>query len=1056
MKHLPGFIRWLAAALLAVQASAATVSLVKDLNPDEVIASSSPWYLGTVGERALFAGLKPREQAQRLFRTDGTAAGTEEFAVTGLAMPRFPMKFGNRMLLMGSPDQNQTSTQFWITDGTDAGTTMLIDVGGAYQIAMLSADANRAWFCASDFQVAGCNLYVTDGTVAGTRKLTTNQGVSQAYLAPTGELYFFAGSSDGLQMGLWVSDGLPAGTRLLHSFEQMGLSAVGPVAWVDGHTMFLNADDATNQRGLFRLDIDTGTTTMITPNGMSSFAENPVEMGGTRYFIMDYSLWRSDGTPAGTRRLTNYSLPYAAVRPLVKLGNRLVFANGDDTKGTEIWVSDGTEAGTHMLLDATPGMDNGSFIQAATADRVFFLAGASVGDGAQQLWVTDGTVQNTHVIPQAGGGAYGVFRLTYFDAAGVAGNHVFVNVAESDPANPYVNQTSLWVTDLAGTNVSRAGRGGQQIQPLGDRMFYAADDAAGVEPWVSDGTLAGTKRITDLAISGQTGSSNPGDPRVVGDHAFFIADDNRHGRELFVTDGTAANTHMVRDIAAGAAHADIEPGSLLGVDGLLLFAADDDPDQAWLDQPWRSDGTEAGTFRLADLRLNSLCGQWAQSWNGRTYFFASQQYYGGSELWSTDGTAAGTRLEIVLDDSIRNNQLCDLTVTSHGLVFVANALGVRQLWRTDGSAAGTLQLGTIEPAEPGVYSIGGWFRSVDGIAYFMADENPGSGRELWRTDGTDSGTTLVTDLSPGPEGAQAFGLAQFGQGVMLAYQSTDGERAGLYQVDGHSAGATLVKQGIVTRATPQSTGSKVFFVLLEDSTESLWVTDGTVAGTHSVISADAGRNLQIPVYSPASDWLFFYGALSGSDYQIWVTDGETGVHRISHFTAPHDAIGYTLPLFKGLPLFAHWDLVTGGEPWIMTNQPPVAVADTASLLRDSSVVIAFRANDSDPDTAMADVIDTITTQPAHGTLTAESGGWRYTPAAGYTGTDFFEYQLSDELRAQSAVTRVTVTVNAPPPPVGGGDGPGKRKGGGGALDAAWLLLLLAALKLNRRRGGVDI
>jgi hypothetical protein len=171
------------------------------------------------------------------------------------------------------------------------------------------------------------------------------------------------------------------------------------------------------------------------------------------------------------------------------------------------------------------------------------------------------------------------------------------------------------------------------------------------------------------------------------------------------------------------------------------------------------------------------------------------------------------------------------------------------------------------------------------------------------------------------------------------------------------------------------------------------------------------------------------------------------VHRISHFTAPYNSIGYTLPLFKGLPLFAHWDLVTGGEPWIMTNQAPVAVADTASLLRDTSVVIAFRANDSDTDTAMSDVIETITTQPAHGTLTAESGGWRYTPAAGYTGSDFFEYRLADELDAQSAVARVTITVNAPPPPTGGGSsssGGGKR-GGGGALDATWLALLAALL-----------
>jgi ELWxxDGT repeat protein len=111
----------------------------------------------------------------------------------------------------------------------------------------------------------------------------------------------------------------------------------------------------------------------------------------------------------------------------------------------------------------------------------------------------------------------------------------------------------------------------------------------------------------------------------------------------------------------------------------------------------------------------------------------------------------GTRREVVLDDSIKNNPLCDLTVTSHGLVFVATPLGVPQLWGTDGTSAGTQRLGTIAPAEPSVYSVGGWFKTVDGMAYFMADENPGSGRELWRTDGTASGTTLVTDLSPDPK-----------------------------------------------------------------------------------------------------------------------------------------------------------------------------------------------------------------------------------------------------------------------------------------------------------------
>ena len=160
MKKLARFPPLLALAfLLGGSALAGTVSLIKDINPDEVIASSAPWYLGVAGDRALFAGTKPREPETRLFRTDGTAAGTVEFAVTGLAMPRYPMNFGSRMLLLGSPDENQFTTQAWITDGTDAGTVMLVDFGAVSQAGMVKADANRAWFCASPIQISGCGTH---------------------------------------------------------------------------------------------------------------------------------------------------------------------------------------------------------------------------------------------------------------------------------------------------------------------------------------------------------------------------------------------------------------------------------------------------------------------------------------------------------------------------------------------------------------------------------------------------------------------------------------------------------------------------------------------------------------------------------------------------------------------------------------------------------------------------------------------------------------------------------------------------------------------------------
>jgi hypothetical protein len=101
-----------------------------------------------------------------------------------------------------------------------------------------------------------------------------------------------------------------------------------------------------------------------------------------------------------------------------------------------------------------------------------------------------------------------------------------------------------------------------------------------------------------------------------------------------------------------------------------------------------------------------------------------------------------------------------------------------------------------------------------------------------------------------------------------------------------------------------------------------------------------------------------------------------------------------------------------------------------------------RANDSDPDSVAALVTAAIVAQPAHGTVVVEGSGYRYTPVAGYAGTDSFTYRLTDELDAQSAVATVAITVSAPPAPGGG------KKKGGGALDLLALAGLLGLLLLK--------
>lgn len=91
------------------------------------------------------------------------------------------------------------------------------------------------------------------------------------------------------------------------------------------------------------------------------------------------------------------------------------------------------------------------------------------------------------------------------------------------------------------------------------------------------------------------------------------------------------------------------------------------------------------------------------------------------------------------------------------------------------------------------------------------------------------------------------------------------------------------------------------------------------------------------------------------------------------------------------------------------NDPVTGVDDTATVDQDSTVLIDAAANDTDIDSA--DVL-TVTAVGAasNGTVVVEAGQARYTPDAGFSGTDSFTYTVSDGNGSTDTAT-VSVTVN---------------------------------------------
>jgi hypothetical protein len=94
------------------------------------------------------------------------------------------------------------------------------------------------------------------------------------------------------------------------------------------------------------------------------------------------------------------------------------------------------------------------------------------------------------------------------------------------------------------------------------------------------------------------------------------------------------------------------------------------------------------------------------------------------------------------------------------------------------------------------------------------------------------------------------------------------------------------------------------------------------------------------------------------------------------------------------------------------NAAPVAADDVATVNAGASVLIGVRANDVDPN-GDALVVQSVGA-PAHGAAMIENGQIRYTPAAGFSGTDTFVYVVADGRGGRDeALVRVSVTPADP-------------------------------------------
>jgi ELWxxDGT repeat protein len=1033
---------------------------VLDVNSTPAPLSSEPRALGRLGSVELFQATLaiPEMPRTALVKSDGTAAGTVTLKVFQGKGPQRVTVIGARAFFVA--EETATGNQVWVTDGTADGTRQITRFAQPTTNPptpsptpfLLAAFGNDLLFARDSG--SGLVLYRTDGTPTGTVDLgpivpTSGAPVKFDVVTVGNRIYFISLANN---IGeLWVSDGTKAGTQKIPTTSTPNIRELRAV---NGGVVF------TSNAGLARVDPGTNAITILnvfpsvaTPGTPGS--STLVEMNGYLYFAgtqsapNDLELWRSDGTPGGTTLVKNINASASSFQypmtDVVKVGDRVIFA-ANDGGGDRLWSSDGTDAGTTAIYNSGVQFSFGlgdAILPAIETVRARYIS-AYIGSTSVTI-MTDGTAAGTMLMAPTIAGD----RANLVDATGDANADYQLFATQNQTTGATATYAFKFTppNQYSTVRTSPDAFGITSFVLIGDRLIFDAwDDIAGQELWVSDS--AGTRQLVDLTPNAYTGHSNAQWLTDWNGKLAFSAEDGAHGAELWISDGTAAGTKLLADINPGAASS--TPRQLYVWNGALYFFANNgsyrlmrltSPDAtpevlATIDPPPRYDsGGAIETLRCLSPTPAAM---------GNKLFFAAKDATHGTELWSTDGTAAGTAMIADLNLNVSGitpvgSMPCFLTPFKNRLYFTADAIGTGQptdgtaLWSTDGTSAGTTRFSTT--------GAGGLLLVYNNELYFRAVDTSTSTIRTWKTaDGTQAGATLVGDVG------SAYGAVN--GNVMFLLTTVSGSPATVsYQIWAtNSAGTTTLISDSMGGFTVLPT--RIYFSKNVSGTNEIWSSDGTPAGTQRV-------KILGPATVASPYWVVDFRGItllitldSDGRRRVWRTDGtEAGTKEIGA-TAARSTTGAVLgPVVSGQNVFYAGLDVTGNELYAIPNDAPTAAADSATATGGQPVTVSVLANDFDPDGTI-DASTVLPVQPpAHGSVLLNANGTiTYTPASGYSGSDSFTYRVADNQGNTSTGTvTLTVTASGSGGNNGGGGGSGGEGGGGGGA-MRWLdLLALAAL-----------
>ena len=312
------------------------------------------------------------------------------------------------------------------------------------------------------------------------------------------------------------------------------------------------------------------------------------------------------------------------------------------------------------------------------------------------------------------------------------------------------------------------------------------------------------------------GFNSPQRLTPVGETLFFTGDAPGQGRELWALDASSTTPRLVKDIdptIVGPTARSSEPSQLTSFNGKLYFSAED-PDHGR--ELWMSDGTTEGTVIVSDLNPGAGSAYSSSPYDltvaGNNLFFIAEDPTNGEELRRLDAATNELSLVADLEEGPQGSFIVSLTAVGNSVYFhhndnfhdlLATNAGY-ELWFSDGTPEGTRLVADVNPGPEDSRCFNEFLGPsivpfADGVAFRASNFTHGC--ELWYSDGTSEGTTMLadifedTEIEPDVEGESSDPDELFAAGDSLFFRANNENGIRIWEYELDEGGGGTLKRG---------------------------------------------------------------------------------------------------------------------------------------------------------------------------------------------------------------------------------------------------------------------